>query len=121
MKKNQSFFKRFKFAWDGIRVAFSNEASFRIQLVMGLGAILLLLFARASSLWWGLFLLAIGGVLVTELMNTALENLIDHIHPDYHPSIKIVKDCIAGAVLIFSFVALGILIAFLFQQFNSNF
>ena len=36
------------------------------------------------------------------LFNTALESLIDHLHPEMHPAIKIAKDCAAGAVLLLS-------------------
>jgi diacylglycerol kinase (ATP) len=41
-------------------------------------------------------------VLVAELFNTALESLIDHLHPEIHPAIKIAKDSAAGAVLLLS-------------------
>jgi undecaprenol kinase len=39
-------------------------------------------------------------VIAAELFNTALEHLVDHLHPETHPRIRIVKDCAAAAVLI---------------------
>lgn len=117
--KNQVFYKRFQFAFAGILTTFKYESSFRWQILMGLSAFVLLAFFRADAVWWGLISLSIGGVLSTELINTAMENLIDKLHPELHPSIKIVKDCLAGAVLIFSIATLGVLFSFLWQLSNS--
>ncbi len=114
--KNKPFQQRFQFAWNGIRAAFKSESSFRLQLVAGLGAILLLSLLKAAPFWWAIFTLTIGGVLAGELMNTALEHLIDRIHPELHESIKTVKDCAAGAVLVLSFASLIILICFIAQS-----
>ena len=47
-------------------------------------------------------------VIAAELINTALEHLADHLHPEQHPRIKIVKDCAAAAVLILSAGALWV-------------
>ena len=66
-------------------------------------------------IWWALLLLNCGLVLAAELFNTALEHLIDLLHPGLHPSIKIAKDCAAGAVLILSISAACIFVAFLIE------
>ena len=50
-------------------------------------------------------------MLATELINTAIETLADHLNPQRHPQIRIVKDCAAGAVLIAVLGALGVGIA----------
>jgi undecaprenol kinase len=55
---------------------------------------------RPEPLWWALSLLASAAVISTELVNTAIEHLADHLHPEIHPSIRIVKDCAAAAVLV---------------------
>jgi undecaprenol kinase len=51
--------------------------------------------------------------LAAELLNTALERVIDHLHPESHPSIKIAKDCAAGAVLVLSLAAVAVFVALL--------
>jgi undecaprenol kinase len=61
---------------------------------------ILLAIVRPAPLWWALVLLASAGVLAAELFNTAIEHLADHLHPDLHPAIRIVKDCAAAAVLL---------------------
>jgi len=45
-------------------------------------------------------------VLALELLNSAVEGVIDLLHPGLHPEIKAIKDMIAGAVLIVSLAAL---------------
>lgn len=107
--KNQPFRRRLRFAWAGIVSAWSMEKSFRVQLALAVGAIGLLAFIRPQPVWWAMFFLAITCVLAAELGNTALEHVIDRLHPDAHPSIKVAKDCAAGAVLVLSLGALGIL------------
>jgi diacylglycerol kinase len=48
-------------------------------------------------------------------MNTALEELADHLNPEEHPRIRRVKDCAAGAVLVAVLGALGVALAFVVQ------
>ena len=54
-------------------------------------------------------------MLAAEVFNTAVEGLADHLHPEQHPAIKVVKDCAAGAVLIASIAALGVAAAFVYD------
>jgi undecaprenol kinase len=65
----------------------------------------ILALVRPPVLWIALSVLAAGVVLALELVNTALERVIDHLHPEHHAAIKAAKDCAAGAVLIASLVA----------------
>lgn len=103
------------FALNGIAVAFRMESSFRLQCLAALMVLIVLAWSKPAMLWWALLLLNCGLVLAAELFNTALEHLIDHLHPGLHPSIKIAKDCAAGAVLILSMSAVCIFVAFLFE------
>lgn len=64
--------------------------------------------------------LTIALVWSAELINTALEHLVDHLHPERHSAIKRVKDCAAGAVLVLSLASVAVFIAFLvFSHGNS--
>lgn len=69
-------------------------------------------------MWCALFALAVGGVLAAELMNTALEKVIDQLHPESHPAIGLAKDCAAGAVLILSATSLVLFFCLLIQILN---
>lgn len=61
--------------------------------------------------WWALVMLASAGVFAAELFNTAVEELADHLHPEIHPNIRVVKDCAAAAVLVASLGAAGVGVA----------
>lgn len=106
--KNQSLFARLRFARAGLVHAVSNEHSLRFQVTVFAGVLIVLAVLRPEPIWWGLVLLASGAVIATELLNTAIEVLADHLHPETHASIRIVKDCAAGAVLIASITAVAV-------------
>ncbi len=59
-----------------------------------------------SSLEWIALVFAIGGVFVTETLNTAIEIDIDLTSPEYHPFARDTKDVAAAAVLLSVFVAI---------------
>jgi len=111
--KNQIFYKRMTFALQGIAVAFRKESSFRLQCLATLFVLAVLIWCRPPMIWCALLVINCGLVLAAELFNTALENLIDHLHPALHPSIKIAKDCAAGSVLVLSISAVCVFVAFL--------
>ena len=96
----------FIYAWYGLIYFFRNEKNGQIELVAGIIAVFLGFFLKISSQEWLAILLCIGGVISLELVNSALEKLIDHLHPNQHFKIKIVKDMSAAAVAFFALIAL---------------
>jgi undecaprenol kinase len=110
--KNQSFVKRLGFAVAGFAHALRAERSLRTHLGVLVAVVVLLVCLKPPPVWWGLIILCSAGVLAAELFNTALEHLADHVHPDLHPQIRILKDCAAAAVLCAALGALGVGIAF---------
>lgn len=58
-----------------------------------------------SLLEWMFVFFAIGLVLVTEMINSVTEAIVDYIKPEYHPQAKYIKDAAAGAVLISAIIA----------------
>ncbi len=94
--------RSFAYAWEGVRYAWQVQRNFRIEVYLGLLALLL-------ALWLGValtpVLLLLGLVLSLELLNTALEALTDLASPVYHPLAKRAKDTAAAAVLLASLVA----------------
>jgi diacylglycerol kinase (ATP) len=115
--KNLPFRQRLSFSLQGIGTAWNLEASFRFQSLMALGVVTLLFILRPTAIWWALLLMNCGLVLAAELFNTALEQALDHLHPELHPAVKISKDCAAGAVLVFSLSAVGTFLAFCWSLF----
>jgi diacylglycerol kinase (ATP) len=109
--KNASFVCRLQFAVHGVLLAFKSEKCFRTQTVLAVEAIAILVYFRAPPIWWALFAIGIAAVLSLELINTALESVIDRLHPGQHPAIGRAKDCAAAAVLIMSIGSLGVFLA----------
>jgi len=115
MKKRFSIKQRlrsFPFAFNGLKILLREEHNARIHLVAAILAIIAGFGFKISSMEWLAVIFAIGLVFALELVNSALENLADFLHPDKHESIKKVKDLAAAAVLVAAMCALvvGLLI-----------
>ncbi len=97
----------FKYAWDGVSYAFCTQRNFRIHVVIGILVISLSVFLHLSSVEISVIGLTIGAVLGMELINTALEAVVDlTVKQAYHDLARIAKDCAAGAVLVSSLAAI---------------
>ncbi|HEY9846139.1 MAG TPA: diacylglycerol kinase family protein [Candidatus Caenarcaniphilales bacterium] len=91
----------FKYAWAGLTYAFYTQRNFRIHFFIGILAISLGCFLHLSPVEIAVIGLTTGAVLAMELLNTALEAVVDlTVQQTYHNLAKIAKDCAAGAVLI---------------------
>lgn len=106
------FGRSLRFAWKGISTLAKEEQSFRIQVVAALvvlAAILLLKLQRSET---ALLLVVTTSVLVLELLNSAVERLVDLFKPRIHHYAEEIKDLMAGAVLVSSIGALlvGVLV-----------
>ncbi len=115
--KNHNFLRRFGYALTGLKISWQSERSFRTHVVGAVFVLIVLLATRPEALWWAILFLVSGSVIALEAINTAVEKLIDHVHPDQHAIIGIVKDTLAGAVLVMSATALLVFAAFLWGQF----
>jgi len=100
--------KSFGYAFNGLRLLIKEEHNARVHIFATIIVIGLGWFFKISSLEWIVILFAIGFVFVTEILNTAIENISDFISPEKHNDIKKIKDLSAGAVLVASIVALVI-------------
>lgn len=111
--KNRPFFDRLGFAAQGLREGWRREQSFRVQVLIGLFIVLSVMLFGASGIWLAIVALAIALVLAAELFNSALEALIDLLHPEIHSEIRVVKDMAAAGVLLICVGALVIGLLFL--------
>jgi diacylglycerol kinase (ATP) len=99
----------FKYAWAGISYAFQTQRNFRIHVFVGSLAVSLGLFFELTGIEMAIISLTIGAVLAMELLNTAIESVVDlTVKQTYHELAKIAKDCAAAAVLISALVAIGV-------------
>ncbi|MDR1677975.1 MAG: diacylglycerol kinase [Deltaproteobacteria bacterium] len=89
-----------KYSLSGLKLSFKHEESIRLETI-SLILLILILFLVHWPLWKKLSLVAIFLLIpLTELLNSALEDLCDLISPELHPSIKAAKDKGSAAVLV---------------------
>jgi undecaprenol kinase len=110
--KRNRLWRSFAFAITGIKSALWTERNMRIHFVVSVLVILFAVYFSISKLEWLFILVAIGGIFSLELINTAIERVVDLITAEYHPLAKQAKDVAAGAVFIYAIMAviIGILI-----------
>lgn len=106
--KNRPFAARCRCALRGLAHALASERSLRVQLLAFAAAIVALWVLHPAALWWALVLGSSTTVLACEMLNTAIEQLADALHPRESAAIGAVKDCAAAAVLIACLGALGV-------------
>ncbi len=114
--KNRPFRERMGFALAGWRAGWRREASFRSQAGIAAIAGIALLLMRPAPVWWAIVAITVALVLALELVNSALEAVIDLLHPGLHPEIKAAKDMLAGAVLAISVAAVIVGVALIVAQ-----
>lgn len=100
--KHPSFLKSFSYALQGVGGAIMRERNFKVMLAMGALALVAGVIVRLDAVSWVIVILMIGVVLAGELINTAIESVVDLACPDIHPLAKLAKDLSAGAMLVLS-------------------
>lgn len=104
MKKSHNPFTS---ACQGFQWFYQSQWNAKVHLFATLAAISLGWGLGIAKLEWLLILLAIGMVWAAELLNTSIEFLLNHLHPDWDEAIGRAKDVAAAAVLAASIIALA--------------
>lgn len=103
--KSESLVSSFRFAIMGIMSAFRSERNMWIHLAVGVLAVLAGTLLRISHLEWSLVIFSIALVFTTELINTALEYLVNLIKEERNESVRIIKDISAAVVFVAALAA----------------
>jgi diacylglycerol kinase (ATP) len=99
----------FRYAWQGISYAFRTQRNFRIHVLIGTTAISLGIVLGLSAVELAVISLTCGLVMTMELINTALESVVDlTVQQTYHELAKIAKDCAAAAVLMSALISIAV-------------
>lgn len=106
------FTSSFIYAWRGVKHAVAHEQNLKFHFIIAVVVIILSIALNIPEVEIAILLVVIGIVISLEMINTALERIVDLITKEYHPLARVVKDVSAGAVLVFSIFAviIGILI-----------
>ena len=98
--KNDNFFEAWGNATNGIIYSATTQRNIRIQLVLAVIVMVLSLFYGLNTAEFLCLLFAVFMVIFAELINTAIETVVDLFVDVYHPKAKISKDVAAGAVVL---------------------
>lgn len=98
--------KSFKYAFEGIFHALINEPNFRIQLIIVALTVYFGNKFKINSTEWGILSIVLGLLLSAEILNTVVEEVMDHFYKEENGAVKVIKDLSAGFVLVTSITAL---------------
>lgn len=103
---------KFRFAFAGLFDGIRNDRSIQSQLFIGILVISICCFLPLTTFEWIIIILMIGIVITMEFLNSAIEQIVDFICPQYDVRAKKIKDYAAAAVLVISICAaiIGLLI-----------
>lgn len=95
-----SFRASFSFAIQGIVHALKKERNMKFHAAAAAAVFIAAALLNLELVRWLFLLLAVTLVISAELMNTAVEAVVDLVSPEAHPLARIAKDTAAGAVLV---------------------
>lgn len=98
--KNDNFIEAWYNAINGIVYTATTQRNFRIQLVLAVIVLALSLFYGLGTTEFLCLVFALFFVIFAEMVNTAIETVVDLFVDVYHPKAKIAKDVAAGAVVL---------------------
>lgn len=99
------FTRSFKFSIEGLKYAYKYEQSMLIHVIATIGVVTANFLLQVTGMEWLITLLAIGMVLSAELINTAIEAVVDLVTLEIHPLAKIAKDCGSAATFVLACMA----------------
>lgn len=92
--------RSFAYAFAGVAYIVRTQRNARIELAIGLAAVVLGLWLGLTPLEWAVLALTIALVMALEWINTSLELAVSLASPERHPSAKAAKDVAAACVLL---------------------
>ena len=97
--------RTFKYSLDGLMYAYKNEQSMWIHAIATIATIILGIVCSLSLTEWAIVFIALGVILASELINTAIEAAVDLVTLEIHPLAKIAKDCGSAATFVLTIVS----------------
>ena len=112
--KMEGFIKSFKYAFQGVLSALKCERNIKIHYIAMILVIFFGITLKISKLEWIICIILFGLIISLEMVNTAIEKIVDMITKEKNNDAKVIKDISAGAVLILAICSaiIGIVIFF---------
>lgn len=98
--KNMKIINSFKYAFQGILTALKTEQNLKIHFAIMILVIIAGFILKISSIEWITCVILFAFVISLELINTAIETVVDLAMPEINEKAKIAKDVAAAAVLV---------------------
>ena len=113
---NRDFLQACSNAVNGIVYSATTQTNIRKQLIIGFVTMVLSLFYNFTTSEFLCLTMSIFFVIFAELVNTAIETVVDLLVDVYHPKAKIAKDVAAGAVVLAAINAIVVLYFLFFKE-----
>lgn len=97
-RDHPTFAHSFGFAMQGFRTAFRTERNIKVMLAGAVFVVIAGIVVGLDALSWAIIMVCCGVVLSAELVNTAVETIVDLVSPEFHPLAGRAKDIAAAAV-----------------------
>lgn len=103
--KKNPLYKSFQYAFEGIIAGIKKERNMKIHCTAMVLVIIAGIVVKLSAVKWCICFVLFGLILGLELVNTAVEAVVDLVTEEQRPLAKLAKDTAAGAVLIAAIMA----------------
>ena len=112
--QNPGFYRSLNQAWRGLLHTWRTQGHMKVHVVAGISVLFFAWWWQVSRVEWLMLIVAIGCVIGSEVMNSALEIVVDMVQPDFHPLAGMAKDVAAGTVLVTTIqaIAIGLIVFF---------
>lgn len=110
--RKSGFWRSLNQAWRGLQHTWRTQGHIKFHIVTGISVLCLAWWWKISTLECLILIIAIGAVIGAEVMNTAIETVVDMAQPNFNPLAGMAKDVAAGAVLVTTIqaIAIGIIV-----------
>ena len=108
MPRRHGLTASFGYAFEGLAAAWRTQRNVRIHAAVAVAVVMAGVALRFPPVAWAVVALTIAFVVAVELLNTAIEAVVDLVSPEDHPLAKRAKDVAAAAVLIATFGAIAV-------------
>ena len=102
------FINSIKNSLRGLNYAYLHEQSLILHSIMVILVLITGFYFETSKMQWAIIVIVMSIVIITELLNTAIEACVDLVTDEYHELAKIAKDCASAAAFVSALLASGL-------------
>ena len=99
-RRQHSLLQSFNYAFQGLVSAVRHQRNMRVHIVLAFAVLLASVFLNLTRLQLVVIFVAVAFVFITEMINSAVETVVDMVTDEFDPRAKAAKDMAAGAVLV---------------------